>query len=122
MLWPKTTSFTNAFLVEALVDIIKEKNVFPPEKFGMRYIHIPNLGIESENRQALHTKEDYQALFAKYRKTLMQKTAELRDLNNLVQKEKRVAITCFEQDVAYCHRGVIAKEIHKRYGTQIKHL
>ena len=38
MLWPKTTSFTNAFLVEALVDIIKEKNVFPPEKFGMRYM------------------------------------------------------------------------------------
>jgi uncharacterized protein (DUF488 family) len=92
------------------------------EKLGIRYIHIPTLGIESENRQELNTKEDYLALFAKYQKTLTQKSDELNHLNDLVKSKKRVAITCFEKDVEYCHRGVIAKEINKQYGTDIKHL
>ena len=43
------------------------------ENLGLKYIHIPNLGIESENRQILKTKADYDALFDKYAKTFTEK-------------------------------------------------
>jgi uncharacterized protein (DUF488 family) len=47
------------------------------ENLGIKYIHIPNLGIESENRQTLETKADYDALFAKYAKTFKTKVENM---------------------------------------------
>ena len=92
------------------------------EKLGMKYIHIPKLGIESENRKMLQTKEDYQKLFDKYEQTLASKVNELDYLNSIIETEKRVAITCFEKDVSDCHRGVIAKTMHQQYKRDIRHL
>lgn len=92
------------------------------ENLGIKYFHMPNLGIESENRKMLETKEDYQKLFDKYEKTLAYKTNELEYLNSIIEVENRVAITCFEKDVSDCHRGVIAKKINQIYDREIKHL
>ncbi len=91
-------------------------------KLGIKYNHIPNLGIESENRKMLQTKEDYQRLFDKYEQTLTSKTNELDYLNSIIEVENRVALTCFEKDVSDCHRGVIAKKMHQQYKRNIKHL
>lgn len=92
------------------------------EKLGIAYIHIPNLGIESENRQELHVLDDYQKLFASYEKTLDSKKEDLSRLFSIITDKKRVAITCFEKDVAYCHRGVIAKNMHNSYRVAVSHL
>ena len=92
------------------------------ENLGLKYVHIPNLGIESENRQTLKTKADYDALFAAYAKTFTEKVKDLEYLNSTLNENARIAITCFEKDVAYCHRGVIAKKMREKYGVEIKHL
>ena len=92
------------------------------ENLGIKYIHIPNLGIESENRKTLQTKADYDALFAEYAKTFKSKVDDMAYLNELIEHEKRVAITCFEKDVSYCHRGVIAKKMKSGFKVEVKHL
>ena len=92
------------------------------ENLGMSYIHIPNLGIESENRQALNTKADYDALFAVYAKTFTEKAKDLEYLNSILHENARIAMTCFEKDVAYCHRGVVADKMKQKYGVEVRHL
>lgn len=92
------------------------------ENLGLKYVHIPNLGIESENRQTLQTKADYDALFEIYAKTFTEKVKDLEYLNETLLENKRIAITCFEKDVGYCHRGIIAQKMKKKYGVEIKHL
>jgi uncharacterized protein (DUF488 family) len=92
------------------------------ENLGMQYIHIPNLGIESENRQTLQTKADYEVLFRAYAKTLKEKTRDMEYLNSILHENARIAITCFENDVTYCHRGIIADQMRNKYGVEVKHL
>lgn len=81
------------------------------ENFGIEYIHIPELGIESEQRDNLKTIEDYNILFGKYEKTLDNKLNELQKINNFIKDKKRVALTCFEKDVRMCHRTRIKNKL-----------
>jgi len=90
------------------------------ESIGIKFIHLPQLGIESEKRKNLQSLKDYQQLFAAYQKTTLKKNQEyLSKLKELCQKYQRVAITCFEKEVCMCHRGVVAKEIAKLEGWDI---
>jgi uncharacterized protein (DUF488 family) len=77
------------------------------ESVGIIYEHIPKLGIESDKRQKLETKNDYDKLFKEYRKTLLKRKNELDYLSEEGEKE-RIAIMCFEKDPSYCHRGQIS--------------
>ena len=80
------------------------------KKLGIGYVHIPELGIASDKRQELNTQADYDRLFNSYEKQeLKQNGKALRNLFDIFQKDKRVAITCFEADVCRCHRGRVAK-------------
>lgn len=92
------------------------------ENLGIKYIHIPNLGIESENRKTLETKDDYNALFAIYAKTFDTKIDDMHYLFKLINEYERIAITCFERDVEYCHRGVIAKKMQEGFGIKVRHI
>lgn len=81
---------------------------------GIQYIHIPELGIESNQRQNLYTQQDYDNLFAQYSQTiLLQNSVALQHVYDLIQKNKRVALTCFEKDPHQCHRHIIAKALLK---------
>jgi len=87
------------------------------ENIGIKYIHLPELGILSEERQELNCLEDYQQLFKEYENTtLCNKDAlvALSLLKDLSVKQK-IALTCFEKDIEYCHRGVIAKKLNEIY-------
>jgi uncharacterized protein (DUF488 family) len=74
------------------------------------YLHIPELGIESEERKNLNTKADYEKLFAKYRQTLPIKEVYI---NRIIElgTTMRIALLCFEADCNFCHRGELAKVI-----------
>jgi uncharacterized protein (DUF488 family) len=78
------------------------------ESAGIEYEHIPSLGIESDKRQKLETREDYNKLFKEYKKNLPNKQTELNYLEEQGKKE-RIAIMCFEKDPSYCHRGQISE-------------
>ena len=60
---------------------------------GIRYEHLPELGIASEERQELRTQGDYDALFAAYeRDTLPRQTNALKKIGAWVAAGERVAL------------------------------
>jgi len=82
------------------------------EKVGIKFIHIPQLGIESNERQELNELADYKRLFASYEvTTLVENNKFLLELADIVTSNHRVALTCFEKDVQMCHRGVITSQL-----------
>jgi uncharacterized protein (DUF488 family) len=91
------------------------------EKIGIKYVHIPELGIESEKRKeaakqdkmnfGLFTtnKTGIEELFEDYRKILPTKQIYINRLLEILRKYRFVAITCFEADYRQCHRHVLAE-------------
>lgn len=91
------------------------------ESIGIKFMHIPELGIESQDRKDLNSITDYEKLFDNYKKTTLKKNSlYLNSLKELCYKYKRVAITCFEKEICMCHRGVVAKELAKLKDWDIK--
>lgn len=81
---------------------------------GIEYIHVPALGIESEQRQNLYTQADYNRLFSLYASSTLAHNADsVQYIYDLIQQNKRVALTCFEKDPNQCHRYVVAKALLK---------
>ncbi len=94
-------------------------------RLGIGYLHIPALGIESEKRQELHTQADYNRLFDEYEKTTLRANEDaIAQLLQLVDEQKRVAITCFELEQCMCHRGRVAQALarHPKWHYEIRHL
>ena len=88
------------------------------EGVGIKYIHIPELGIESDQRQTLYTQADYDILFEKYRNTVLARSdSQLERIISLVNTDERVALTCFEKNVEQCHRTQIARKIMSMPGV-----
>lgn len=87
------------------------------EGVGIKYIHIPELGIESDQRQSLNTQADYDRLFEEYRNTVLTRSDDyLERIVDLIDSDERVALTCFEKNVEQCHRTQIARKIMSREG------
>ncbi len=82
---------------------------------GIRYEHVPELGIASEERKELKTQADYDALFAVYeRDSLPQQGAALRRIFDWIQHEgHRVALTCYEAEPCQCHRHCVAEALER---------
>ncbi|HBQ85087.1 MAG TPA: hypothetical protein DD811_01190 [Syntrophomonas sp.] len=77
------------------------------ETIGIKYVHIPELGIESDKRSALETDEDYKCLFSNYAKTLPKLTPLLEQVYSLLRSNVRIALMCYEREPEMCHRHVI---------------
>ena len=78
-------------------------------KLNIDYMHLPELGIISDKRQALESKADFQRLFAEYEQTTLKENPQaLEKLLRLLEEKKRIAITCFESCQTMCHRGRVA--------------
>ncbi len=79
---------------------------------GITYIHIPELGIESNKRQNLKTQLDYDLLFVDYEKNqLAYQHVYIKEIFELLLKFDRVALTCFEASYCQCHRSKVAKAV-----------
>jgi len=110
--------------IELLIDIrrnpfsmnfiyIKDALMKKLKDVDIDYLHIPELGIESEKRKNLNSKADYEELFAKYQQVLPLKEVYI---NRIIElgTTKRIALLCFEADCNFCHRGEVAKVIKSR--------
>jgi len=92
---------------------------------GIEYVHIPEVGIQSELRQELNTQNDYDKLFAHYRKHNLSKTTDSQLLIlKLLKEHKRIALTCFEANICQCHRKHLAEAIEKlpAFDYEVKHI
>ncbi len=93
------------------------------EGLGIRYEHLPELGIASEARRDLHTQADYDALFDDYeRRDLSKQKPSLEKISDWVAEGHRVALTCYEHLPCQCHRHCVAEALEARFGHHPKHL
>ncbi len=86
------------------------------------YCHIPELGIEGTARKHLVSTGEYRHLFANYRASLPEKTKALQRIQAMLDKHKRVALTCFEKDHLCCHRNALAEVISAQSGLMVRNL
>lgn len=91
------------------------------EGVGIRYEHLPQLGIPSDERRDLRTQADYDALFANYeRKILPLQGQALSTITRMVQAGDSVALTCFELHHQQCHRHCVAEAIDRDSSGKLK--
>lgn len=82
------------------------------ESLGIQYVHFPEVGIQSEQRQELNSQSDYDKLFSVYRKNNLSKTTKTQnEILDLLKLHKRIALTCFEANICQCHRKHLAEAI-----------
>lgn len=92
---------------------------------GIKYIHMPELGIESDKRQVLNTQSDYDKLFITYRHEVLTQTTDIQEkLLGLLMDNRRIALTCFEANICQCHRKHLAEAIARLPGFsyELRHI
>jgi uncharacterized protein (DUF488 family) len=92
---------------------------------GIDYVHIPEVGIQGDQRQELNTQSDYDKLFAVYKKyNLTRTTTHQQQILNLLKQHKRIALTCFEANICQCHRKYLAEAIENLpdFSYEVKHI
>ena len=95
------------------------------ENLGLQYMHFPELGIQSDQRQELKTQKDYDNLFEVYLENNLKKTSFTQiEILNLLKHYKRIALTCFEADICQCHRTHLANAISALpdFKFELKHI
>jgi len=89
------------------------------EETGIKYISIPELGIESRHRKNLDNQEDYATLFKIYESEILpQRKDKMARLKNLITQGKRIALMCFEKDERMCHRGIASHYLQGYCGNK----
>ena len=95
------------------------------KNLNIEYVHIAEVGIQSEERQALKTQTDYDLLFEGYRRNTLPVTIPYQQkILDLLIKNKRIALTCFESNICQCHRKPLAEAITQLPGWtyELKHI
>ena len=79
---------------------------------GIKYVHIPEFGINSKHRQELNAQSDYDILFDMYRKEVLLDTQDKQKfVLDLLNENDRIALTCFEANINQCHRKHLAESL-----------
>jgi uncharacterized protein (DUF488 family) len=95
------------------------------EGLGIDFMHLPELGINSESRKKLNSQADFDQLFSEYcSTTLVTERRFIELIAGMVDKHQRVAITCFEANIDQCHRKHLASEVSSlpNWKHQVKHI
>lgn len=92
---------------------------------GIEYMHLPEVGIQSEFRQELNSQADYDSLFNQYKSLTLSATKNSQEkILDLLLKKKRIALTCFEANICQCHRKHLSEAITSlpNWNYQLKHI
>jgi len=82
------------------------------ESLGIKYIHIPEVGINSNQRQTLENQKDYDKLFKLYKNTTLKETlTKQQEIIKLLNDYNRIALTCFESNICQCHRLPLSESL-----------
>jgi uncharacterized protein (DUF488 family) len=89
-------------------------------KLSIDYVHLPGLGIATEERRQLKQPSDYEQLFAHYTNRLrtMPKEQLEQRFEQLLHQYSRIALTCFERAACWCHRGQLSALLEQRLGGE----
>lgn len=85
------------------------------ENAGMKYFHIPELGIPSSMRKGLGETVSHNDLFRIYKTKLLPEHEEAqKQLLNLIAEYLRIALVCFEADYHFCHRNTLVEHLQEK--------
>jgi len=88
----------------------------------IEYHHFPELGIPASERSNLHTKDDYDGLFAGYRANILPgQKVSLQYVAGISQSCPSVLL-CMEANPAYCHRSSLAQTVAPLANLPVVHL
>lgn len=88
------------------------------EGVGIRYEHLPELGIDSVERQDLKTQADYDALFDRYERDLLpRQRPAVAAIVTWIQSGESVTLTCYEHLPIQCHRHCVAEAVEQAMQT-----
>ena len=91
------------------------------EGVGIRYEHIPELGIASDNRRELDSQESYDALFEVYERDYLPGQVEaIRRIQHWISDGECVALTCYEHLSHQCHRHCVSDALAELSGGALK--
>lgn len=91
------------------------------DKMSITYRHIPELGIDAQQRRNLSSNRDYRVLFNAYKRFLLDYCDDhINEILDTVNQDKNVALTCYERNPEECHRHVLANVASDR-GKHILH-
>lgn len=78
---------------------------------GIAYVHFPQLGIASEERQELLALDDRDTLFANYEANVLpNQKSSIHEVARLMS-ERASVLVCMEADPADCHRSRLAQAV-----------
>ena len=87
---------------------------------GISYKHLPELGIGTDRRRALGSMGAYRRLLQDYEQHILPKQFDaVAAIRRWIQSGACIALTCYERDSEYCHRGRVAKEIERQADTRL---
>jgi uncharacterized protein (DUF488 family) len=92
------------------------------ERLDIDYVHLPNLGIRSADRQSLVDQEAYDTLFDKYENTVLRNERQaIQQVGRLVTELPSVLV-CMESEPKCCHRSRLAATVSSATRLPIQHL
>ena len=86
---------------------------------GITYIHIPSLGIPSDERREANSSKARKALLRSYRRTTLPKLSDkIEAILGWLAEGHRVALTCYERQHEDCHRSQLVESIDQFLGAE----
>lgn len=104
----------------------KQQLLYATSLAGIRYRHLPALGIPTVMRQNLDSTAAYQKFFEHYALHMLPEQSDaIRQIKQFLAEFGRIALTCFEANPQFCHRHKITAHLLQNdatYQTPIVHL
>jgi len=78
----------------------------------IKYIHLPELGVDYNIRQELKSTHDYETYFKRYSEYL-EKNSDLVAFVAQLAKNNVICLMCYEKDFKRCHRSILANKLEE---------
>ena len=92
------------------------------EKVDIEYRHLPELGIPSDMRTDLSTRELRKRLFVTYERELLPRQSDAKKRAAELLQERATVLLCVERHHEDCHRGTLAPHLARMTGLPIAHI
>ena len=86
----------------------------------IKYIHLPELGVDYNMRQELKSTHDYETYFKRYSEYL-DKNPDLPTFLAKLSKNNVICLMCYEKDFRRCHRSILANKLEE-LGVTFHHM
>ncbi|MCS6779517.1 MAG: DUF488 domain-containing protein [Geminicoccaceae bacterium] len=93
------------------------------EEAGIAYRHMKGLGTPAAGRDAARAGrlDAFERIFREHLAGL-EAQAELAELARLIAAGRRLCLLCLEAEPAHCHRAILAEELRRQLGLEVRHL